>query len=212
MDDYKNKAFNPLDKVNIAKSIVAALLEQEIHHYPLAPFPGAGVYALYYAGDLDLYKKLSEKNKEWWTYPIYVGKAIPEGARKGSGLDNEYKGEALYSRLNDHASSISSCAQLDINDFTCRYLVLDDIWIALAETLLIERFQPVWNVCLDGFGNHAPGKGRSAQRRSQWDTIHPGRKWAEGLRSSKNSVFELRQAVLAHLDRMPEETKWMKLS
>jgi len=36
-------------------------------------------------------------------------------------------------------------------DFLCRYLISDDIWIPLGESLLIEQFQPLWNVLIEGF-------------------------------------------------------------
>ena len=61
------------------------------------------------------------------------------------------------------------------------HLVCDDIWIPLGEALLISRFQPPWNVLLDGFGIHKPGKGRKKQVTSKWDTLHPGRSLAMGL-------------------------------
>ncbi len=67
---------------------------------------------------------------------------------------------------------------LKIEDFHCRYLVLDDIWIPLGESLIISRFQPLWNLCLEGFGNHDPGAGRYGGKRPRWDEIHPGREWA----------------------------------
>jgi hypothetical protein len=50
----------------------------------------------------------------------------------------------------------------------------------LGESLLIEQFQPLWNVLIEGFGIHKPGKNRP-QQTSKWDTLHPGRKLAEGL-------------------------------
>ncbi|MBO9325413.1 MAG: Eco29kI family restriction endonuclease [Roseiflexus sp.] len=80
--------------------------------------------------------------------------------------------------LREHALSIEQAEDLNLTDFRCRYLVVDDIWIPLAETLLIEMYQPVWNTIVSGFGNHVPGKGRHRQQRSAWDTLHPGRPWA----------------------------------
>jgi hypothetical protein len=68
-----------------------------------------------------------------------------------------------------------------LEDFQCRFLVVDDIWIPLAESMLIEIFRPAWNMVIDGFGIHAPGKGRYGQQRSVWDSLHPGRSWAERL-------------------------------
>ena len=43
-------------------------------------------------------------------------------------------------------------------------LSVDDIWIPLTESLLIERFKLVWNRVLDGFGNQDPGKERNGKR------------------------------------------------
>ena len=77
--------------------------------------------------------------------PIYVGKAVPAGTRKGGfGLDIEH-GSVLYHRLVEHAESVKAAVNLDIADFFCRFLVVDDIWIPLAESVLIEKFKPVWN-------------------------------------------------------------------
>jgi hypothetical protein len=52
--------------------------------------------------------------------------------------------------------------------------------------MLIDLFNPVWNKLLDGFGNHDPGKGRYLQQRAPWDTIHPGRAWAEKVKPGKD--------------------------
>ena len=49
--------------------------------------------------------------------------------------------------------------------------------ISTIEAALIKLSQPLWNVALDGFGNHDPGKGRYEQAKSDWDVIHPGRVW-----------------------------------
>ncbi|MEJ7653975.1 MAG: Eco29kI family restriction endonuclease [Chloroflexia bacterium] len=100
---------------------------------------------------------------------------MPAGTRRGGfGLDAP-TGAVLHNRLRQHASSIQQVQNLDLTDFTCRYLVVDDIWIPLGERLLIERYHPVWNLVIDGFGNHPPGAGRRNQRRSSWDVLHPGR-------------------------------------
>lgn len=84
-------------------------------------------------------------------------------------------------------------------DFYCRYLVVDDIWIPLGESLLIDMFSPLWNMLVDGFGNHDPGKGRYNQQRSVWDMIHPGRPWAEKLQPNKKSSEEIIHQVQAFL-------------
>jgi Eco29kI restriction endonuclease len=174
--------FNPLDKSNLAESLAEAMLKRPVS--PLPPkekFDGAGVYAIYYAGDFSPYGPLAEKNQgKYTTSPIYVGKAVPPGARKGGfGLGAD-PGNALLKRLREHATSIQEASNLQIEDFSCRYLVCDDIWIPLGESLLIQRFQPLWNVLIEGFGIHTPGRGRKKQVKSRWDTMHPGRGLAKG--------------------------------
>lgn len=77
--------------------------------------------------------------------PIYVGKAIPKGGRKG-GLTKDFAvGRALADRLRQHASSVDETSNLRLADFHVRHLVVDDIWIPLGENMLIETFKPVWN-------------------------------------------------------------------
>ena len=206
MMDNKTKAYNPLDKKNLGESVSDALLNSEIHHMPPEVFTGAGVYAIYYTGSNPLYKRLAAINRNnQFKCPIYVGKAVPPGARKGGvGFDSEI-GKSLYSRLCQHADSISAANNLDINDFYCRYLVVDDIWISLAESMLISRFQPVWNCALDGFGNHDPGKGRHAGMKPPWDCVHEGRVWAERLMPNTISKEELEHRIIAFLDEAIKE-------
>ena len=83
---------------------------------------------------------------------------------------------------------------------SCRFLSVDDIWIPLTESLLIERFKPVWNRVLDGFGNHDPGKGRHRGRMPLWDCLHPGRAWAERLQPCAFTAEELEQRVREYLN------------
>jgi hypothetical protein len=178
--------FNPLDKRNLGISIADAIFRQKI--YPLSSLPsfnGAGVYAIYYNGCFPLYKEISEKNKTSFTQPIYAGKAVPEGARKGGLGADAPAGEYLYRRLKEHKKSIESVCNLNIDDFHCCFLAVDDIWIPLGESLLIEKTRPLWNMVLDGFGNHDPGSGRYKQQRSAWDVIHPGRQWALKLQEGR---------------------------
>jgi len=178
-------SYNPLEKENLAESIVDKLLTMPIS--PLealtqSKFEGAGVYAIYYAGDFEAYapyKNDGENNV--FDQPTYVGKAIPKGGRKGGFGLNAAPGYALHDRLKDHLNSVQKATNLNSKDFYFRYLTVDDIWIPLGESLLITRFQPIWNVRIDGFGNHNPGSGRKDGRRPAWDTIHPGRTWAEKL-------------------------------
>jgi hypothetical protein len=132
--------FNPLDKRNLGVSIADAIFKQKV--YPLNSFPsfnGAGIYAIYYKGDFPLYKNTSEKNIKDFIQPIYAGKAIPEGGRKSRlGLDVPM-GEYLYKWLNEHRKSIEAAENLNIDDFYCRFLVVDDIWIHWANLCSLKK-------------------------------------------------------------------------
>lgn len=185
----KEPLYNPLDKRNLGVSVADALLARPIT--PLPPnesFVGAGIYAIYYVGGYPAYQPISNKNRSHkFKAPIYVGKAVPPGARKGGfGLDTP-SGNVLFKRLSEHAENIKCVKNLDTRDFFCRYLVVDDIWIPLGESLLIEMFSPPWNKVIDGFGNHDPGSGRHNQQCSPWDLLHPGRPWATKLKANNKT-------------------------
>lgn len=191
--------FNPLSKRNLGHSVAEALLAKAVEPLPLAaPFEGAGIYAIYYAGSFKAYQPIAQRNRNGrFTQPIYVGKAVPAGARKGGfGLDAP-PGNVLYQRLNEHTESIQQAANLAVADFQCRHLSVDDIWIPLGESLLIEMFAPLWNKVVDGFGNHDPGSGRHNQQMSPWDVLHPGRRWAAKLQPGRASAEILRE-IEAH--------------
>lgn len=192
--------FNPLDKRNLGKSVADAALHSPLHSLPPEPFVGAGVYLLYYTGEHPIYQRLVQANSEKMLYPIYVGKAVPAGARKGGlGLNVDH-GLALYNRLSEHSESVKAAENLNLEDFRCRFLVVDDIWIPLAESLMIARFSPVWNRVLDGFGNHDPGRGRYSGKMPFWDCVHPGRSWAKNLQPCTHQKEELEQRVKDYLD------------
>ena len=158
----------------------------------LMQYPG---YAIYYSGSFSSYRPLVING-----IPIYVGKAVPPGARKGNFGLNIDPGQALYKRLKEHAESIRQTSNLNIKDFHCRYIVVDDIWIPLGEALLIARFSPIWNKIIDGFGNHDPGKGRYQQLRSRWDTLHPGRSWAHKCQVRGETSEQIEGELIAFLE------------
>ena len=187
------KPYDPLDYENLARSVVNALLDGP--QRPLPPedsFGDSGVYAIYYRGAFTPYSSLVESE-----VPIYVGKAVPTGARKGGGKATA--GRELYQRLAQHGKSIDQAENLQRQDFTCCYLVVVPVWITLAERFLVEHFQPVWNVAIDGFGNHDPGAGRRAMKRPLWDILHPGRPWAAGL-NAESSPEQVLKRLNAFLD------------
>jgi hypothetical protein len=177
--------YNPLEKRELARTVEAALLDTQSQPLGEVPeFLGTGIYVLYYDGPHDLYLPISGT-----ATPIYVGKAVPRGARTARN-DDSVVGKELRDRIDEHRESITWAADLDPADFYVRYLVTDELFISLAERLMIRSFRPVWNRVVDGFGNHDPGAGRYDQRVSPWDTLHPGRPWVPRLRKPCKYTFE----------------------
>ena len=220
-------AFDPVAPASLAESIGRALESSEAGGLDdvNTKIRGPGVYALYYIGDSPLYTPLAELNREAVRAglgpiaPIYVGKAVPRGGRSRSVelKDLEaFGGEpALAKRLIEHRESISLVKNLREEDFLVRGVLLAPVWISLGESLLIQYYKPVWNLVVTGFGNHDPGKkGRGNQRKSAWDTLHPGRTetWSAKLRPSKKSAEEIKADLEKHWrgwrDRVVENLPW----
>lgn len=195
-----SEPYNPLAKVNLGRSVAEALLDSPVR--PLNDtydLMGAGVYAIYYVGDFSSYAPIAAANIGGsFGQPIYVGKAIPKGGRKGGIVTDAGKGRALRDRLNQHAASINEAQNLNIVDFSYRCLIVDDIWIPLGENMLIDQYKPIWNKLIDGFGNKTPGKGRKGQQRSSWDVLHPGRKFVGNLGLGPGKIAE--QAILYRVE------------
>ena len=177
-------------------SILTAVINEALEFFcetplhslpPPSSFHGVGVYALYYVGDYAPYEKIAIANKNsYGSVPIYVGKAVPEGWRQGR-LQSDSASEKLSLRLNEHARSIKDGADLAINEFQCRFIILNGVesdLISTVESALIRKFTPLWNAVVDGFGNHDPGSGRYDQAKSEWDILHPGRTFATRLRGT----------------------------
>ena len=77
--------FNPLERKHLGASVADALLATPA--LPLASLPslvGAGIDAIYYVGGFPSYVPLAQANRNGkFLVPIYVGKAVPKGARIG---------------------------------------------------------------------------------------------------------------------------------
>ncbi|WP_406343288.1 Eco29kI family restriction endonuclease [Streptomyces sp. NBC_00648] len=167
--------FNPL-----GIDLLSRNLREEMDRRPrvslekIKRFPGAGLYALYYKGDLAIYQELKGSD-----CPIYVGKAAAGNSSYG---DSPNLAEPkLFDRITDHRRSINETDNLNASDFDVRYLTLDDIWIVLGERALLRTHRPVlWNTVMTGFGANPPG-GERRNARSVWDSIHPGRHRATKL-------------------------------
>lgn len=173
---------------------------------PLPPeerFAGTGVYTIYYTGKAQLYAKYGELNRLAYSFPIYVGKAVPKGwrqARTSHTAENE--SHELHQRLCEHRKSIASTSTLKASDFMCRFVIFEgdgSDMISTVEAALIKLTRPLWNVAIDGFGNHDPGKGRYEQARSDWDVIHPGRSWAVKCVGIHTLRARIIADIIAHL-------------
>ncbi|KOR32874.1 restriction endonuclease [Achromatium sp. WMS3] len=193
---YHNEEF-----VELMKDAIRFFNGTPVH--PLPPpkkFLGTGVYALYYIGNNGIYSRYTELNRLSYDFPIYVGKAVPEGWRQSRISDSETtQSTELYRRLKEHSRSISAGNGLDLEDFTCRFVIFENEgsdMIGSIEAALIKLKRPLWNSCVDGFGNHDPGKGRYEQARSDWDVIHEGRAWADRL----NGISNAKSDVLSRID------------
>ena len=56
------------------------------------------------------------------------------GGEEG-GFPRRDPGSVLFKRLMEHARSIDQAENLNLEDFYCRFLVVDDIWIPLGESV-----------------------------------------------------------------------------
>jgi hypothetical protein len=184
-DDPQPAAFNPLARLGISESdlraeILEAFASRECVVLPssASSFDGCGVYAIYYYGDDPRYAPISNDRHDT-TVPIYVGKAVPSGTRKGAAHFTPADESKLAQRLAEHRRSIEATDNLTVSQFRCRALPLGSVWIRYAEQLLIGAYAPWWNCYIEGFGLHDVGSGRAGSEMSVWDALHPGRSWVK---------------------------------
>lgn len=86
--------YDPLTYDNLMMGLVVHFQKQPQRSLgEAASVEGPGVYALYYAGALPAYAPIASGEA-----PIYVGKAIPPGSRKGDAVDAAVP--ALRRRIN----------------------------------------------------------------------------------------------------------------
>jgi len=201
--------FDPSDPRLVGRFVSLALVAQTRH--PLSTiktvkFYGSGVYAIYYTGAFPPYVPISKSET-----PIYVGRTSP--AVKNARTARE-QGIKLAQRLDEHRKNIEKATTtLAIDDFEYRALVVQSGWESAAEEYLINLFQPIWNTIVYGLGKHGDDAETRRNKRSPWDTMHPGRAWAahESLEDAKsrediereldkhfadNPVFETLDSVL----------------
>jgi hypothetical protein len=203
--DYSLHIFHSPKFQSIVDEAIKFFTETPVHRLPPpSRFIGSGVYGSYYVGDYELYAKTANLNRETCAHPIYVGKAVPPGWRTARTTDSETPD--LYRRLREHARSIHQAANLQIDDFRCRFMILRGVesdLVVPVEAELIRRHRPLWNTIVDGFGNHDPGAGRYNQARSEWDVLHPGRPWAERLTGDSPRLEDIIARVQQFLEGLP---------
>lgn len=200
-------AFNPLDKHNLGESVGLALSRcPPVPLGDVASFHGAGIYALYYSGDFKPYAILAALNRPSATTPIYVGKAVPEGSRKGLTPNASQRSAKLRDRLRSHARSIQNTRTLEVKDFTCRYLVVEETWIGLCESLLIQTSIPLWNAKLDGFGRNPQGKNRQ-DGLSPWHAFHSGRDFKAEAKPADALLAKLAKDVAEFMSELKARTE-----
>ena len=146
---------------------------------------GSGIYLLYYTGSRrGLYGGMTQD------CPLYVGKALAKVGNMSH----------LETRLSQHRKSVRDAEDLQLDEFGVKVVPVNEDWVAGCETVLIKYWEPLWNTVLTGFGNHAPGRGRKNQRRSLWDTLHVGRRWAAQLEPEVPTAY-VRDKVLEWCER-----------
>lgn len=202
--DRSKHVFKSIEFEEIIKDTVRFFNGTPVHTLPPPEnFSGTGVYALYYTGNNALYARLHSLNRINFIQPIYVGKAVPLGWRQARTISNSTKSNELFRRLNEHANSVTQAYDLELSDFYCRFMILEDTaadLIGTVEAALIRYYKPVWNSCIDGFGNHDPGKGRYNQAKSDWDVLHKGRLWSEKCVGTSNSLGAIRAKCIEYLE------------
>ena len=161
-------------------------------------FYGSGVYALYYAGsEIEPYLPIAGTET-----PIYVGKAIPDDPSAETAF---HQGTAIWKRLKEHRRSIVS-GGLNPADFRCRHVVIQSGMESAVEDFMIRLFKPIWNkeikVCF-GIGKHGDAAITRGNKRSPWDTMHPGRKWAEATAEDQASREVIIQRIASHFSHNP---------
>ena len=192
--------FDPSNPKIVGRFVSLALVAQDRH--PMGEIPssyGSGVYAIYYTGEFPAYAPISGSET-----PIYVGQAAPTINNAQTPLE---QGPRLCRRLTEHAKNIAKAeSTLDLDDFEFRSLVVQSGWETAAEDYLIHLFRPVWNSetnILYGLGKHGDSATTRANKRSPWDTIHPGRKWAAASKEDAKSEATIESELTQHFKEHP---------
>ncbi len=187
--------FDPSNPKIIGRFVSLALVAQSRHSLgDIGQFYGSGVYAIYYTGPYHAYLPISKSET-----PIYVGQAAPAIPSARTPME---QGAKLCKRLAEHAKNIAKAnTTLSLDDFEFRSLVVQSGWESAAEDYLIHLFRPIWNSETDilyGLGKHGDAATTRANKRSPWDTLHPGRKWAAATTEDGRSASRISSDLMSH--------------
>lgn len=161
-------------------------------------FYGSGIYAIYYRGkEIPSYRPLSGSET-----PIYVGKAVPVDRQADI---TEKQGPALYKRLNEHLKSIRN-GGLPPSEFEVRFATVQSGMESAVEDFMIRLFKPIWNketkICF-GIGKHGDSADTRKNKRSPWDTMHPGRAWADATTEDQSFRKDIETKIVNHFEVYP---------
>jgi hypothetical protein len=133
-----------------------------------------------------------------------VGQAAPGVSNARTPFE---QGARVCGRLGDHRKNIGKASStLELSDFEFRSLVVQSGWETAAEDYLIHLFRPIWNnetSILYGLGKHGDSATTRANKRSPWDTLHPGRAWAVATTEDAKSVQQINAELAAHFREHP---------
>ncbi len=160
---------------------------------------GSGIYAIYHCGEaIAAYQPISNTET-----PIYVGKADPKDPFAAT---PQAQGSALHDRLKEHARSITRTSNLKLSDFQYRAAPVQSGMQSAVEAFMIQLFRPIWNkevrVCY-GIGKHGDSHETRRNKRSPWDTMHPGRAWAAQTAEDQRSHADIEATIARHLAAHP---------
>jgi hypothetical protein len=191
--------FDPGNPSTIGFFVALALTaQQRASLAAIEDFYGSGIYAIYYKGRHPDYRAISGTET-----PIYVGQTVHNPSK---GVVDGTPGTKLCARLSEHAKSVARAGNLSLTDFEYRALVVSLGWETAAENHLLGIFKPVWNKeigLIFGIGKHGDSASTRANRRSPWDTMHPGRGWAADSPSHKRNQSMLSKLLKDHFSLNP---------
>lgn len=186
---------------SIAKFFAFKFVHQpkhELANLSAERFLGSGVYAIYYSGvNEPPYVPISDSET-----PIYIGKADPNEPYAETTTE---QGAALHFRLKEHARSIEK-GGLSLNAFRYRFATIQSGMQAAVEEFLIRLFLPIWNKEIGvafGIGKHGDSAKTRGNKRSPWDTLHPGRPWATATTEDQVEREEIVARIATHFEAHP---------